>query len=437
MKGELAPELGCCHKTKPLSSTGRSLSPSLDFQACQGDQVFPACRPIPDKVDVHGPPCASWMCPFPLAPARSALLACSQGLDFCLCTLQLAPPGTAPQGLREDSLSTSKPRPCSCTLVEAGEHQPPVPHAGSPDDKRLPAKYPLSRDKMGSQQERADEGPPCPSFSPYNSSSSTPWQDRKSPNPLDFCSCPSPTLISKELPFHLHPLCPEYPFLLPPPYLFTYGAPPSVQCHPLFMLPQDTSYPIRALPSMLMSVSEPGHHSSWAETLHPDPGAFQGSGQTQLSQAWTPGPGAARTYSQGPEHAGRVVPAKRTPLGSQAALPYPLKKENGKILYECNVCSKSFGQLSNLKWGAPIPVCPVPEELHPVHPPAEAPPGAYWGAAPQVPDMPQVLQQLQQPQDPPASALGHPAVSVQCLPKSLQPAHSSEAAPSAARPTAL
>lgn len=39
MKGEPAPELGCCHKTKPLSSTGSSLSPSLDFQACQGDQV--------------------------------------------------------------------------------------------------------------------------------------------------------------------------------------------------------------------------------------------------------------------------------------------------------------------------------------------------------------------------------------------------------------
>lgn len=71
-------------------------------------QVFPAFKPHPDTLDSHGQSWASWLCPWPLAPAKSALLACPQGLDLYLCALQSATLATAPRGLREDALSARK-----------------------------------------------------------------------------------------------------------------------------------------------------------------------------------------------------------------------------------------------------------------------------------------------------------------------------------------
>ncbi|XP_044002035.1 GATA zinc finger domain-containing protein 14 isoform X1 [Aphidius gifuensis] len=51
---------------------------------------------------------------------------------------------------------------------------------------------------------------------------------------------------------------------------------------------------------------------------------------------------------RGCSQSGSLSPNSQGSRGYRS-LPYPLKKKDGKMHYECNVCCKTFGQLSNLK----------------------------------------------------------------------------------------
>ncbi|XP_055019792.1 PR domain zinc finger protein 1a [Boleophthalmus pectinirostris] len=190
--------------------------------------------------------------------------------------------------------------------------------------------------------------PSAPLSVPFYQASTSPYSRYLLPQSYPLPGGAVPTIGS------LFPrMYPLYNSLLPPLLPSDAGArrfllPDHLPTHRDYLLPAPTSAFSSATSLKDKANSHLSYHmvpSSGSPTAGTSPPSERVA--TKPTSAMLASPGACSTDS---DEAMNLSKVKRS-AGSAGykALPYPLKKQNGKIKYECNVCSKTFGQLSNLK----------------------------------------------------------------------------------------
>lgn len=305
-------------------------------------------------------------------------------------------------------------------------HPHPRAHLQHLSEELLKASPPFGYQARSPGQSSATPSPDTrssPESSPHRRRSASPPRSVPPQEPRDgFSAAFHPGLYSRglgpfpgysppgALPSHFYP-SPQYPRYLLPPF-----GPPSVgnmfpRVYPLYsnLLPPHVPLPPGMLPSEAAAATAGRRFllppTSVADAAHRDflvpapTSAFSAATSLKDKSArhnphapssGSPTAGSAASSDRLPtkptsallghvsatrpdaEEAINLSKMKRGSSTGYKTLPYPLKKQNGKIKYECNVCSKTFGQLSNLKVSVrsePPPNTSLFTSLHPTSPP--------------------------------------------------------------------
>ncbi|XP_043853326.1 tissue-resident T-cell transcription regulator protein ZNF683 [Dromiciops gliroides] len=328
MKGELEEDFPfalCQHQTCQGQTdvggpgTALSLTPSLDQQQGQGSQVYWSFKEFLPGAHASNSHCANWTHSPKPASALPTLLACPQHLDLYTCNL--------------------KPNPLASALGgQTLKRKTSGPILGSTADPKTTAK-----NLLGKKKAEGESGALGPAMEMV----------QRSPSPPASHPNPAPIPLHMKLPLSPHPLCSSFPLLLPiKPFpsmetcLFAYGP-----HYPLIFLPSLAApYPGRA--DQLMLPDGPyslGAHSSLQLGLSKTLSSPLPAGLWPTAEARDERSSPLQCFSTGLDSKAIAGKARRMPTLGTTVLPYLLKKENGSILYKCNICDKSFRQLSNLK----------------------------------------------------------------------------------------